>query len=177
MKYFVLLSLILLTQTPMTIYKFNSESIKTDWYILDDVVMGGRSNGSFSINDNGYGVFKGEISLENNGGFSSVRHECESINANGFTHFRIRVKGDGNPYQFRVKSDKNNSYSYAATFQTSGDWETIEIAFSDLPAVFRGRNLDLPHFPGEDIEEIGFLIGNKKPQKFNLEIDSIILIQ
>ncbi len=177
MKYVVLLSLILLIQTPMTIYKFNSESKKTDWYILDDVVMGGKSNGTFSINNAGFGVFSGDISLENNGGFSSVRHECESINANGFTHFRIRVKGDGNPYQFRVKSDKSISYSYAATFNTSGEWETIEIDFSDLPAVYRGRNLDLPHFPGEKIEEIGFLIGNKKPQKFSLEIDNIVLIR
>lgn len=161
----------------MTIYKFNSESKTTDWYILDDVVMGGKSNGSFSIHEAGYGVFKGEISLENNGGFSSVRHECESKNAEEFTHFRIRVKGDGNPYQFRVKSDKANRYSYAATFQTTTVWETIEIAFTDLAAVFRGRKLDLPNFSGKNMEEIGFLIGNKKPQKFSLEIESIVLVK
>tara|TARA_R110002012_G_scaffold17930_4_gene66644 strand:+ start:13923 stop:14408 length:486 start_codon:yes stop_codon:yes gene_type:complete len=161
----------------MTIYNFNSDSQKTDWYILDDVVMGGRSNGTFTINNYGNGVFKGMVSLENNGGFSSVRHTCESKNANGFTGFEIRIKGDGNPYQFRVKLDKNDRYSYAATFKTSGNWETIKIDFADMPAVFRGQELGLPHFPGEKIEEIGFLIGNKKPQKFQLEIDSIVLIK
>ncbi|EGV42569.1 CIA30 family protein [Bizionia argentinensis JUB59] len=159
----------------MTLYIFNSESKTADWYTLDDVVMGGNSNGSFSINAEGFGVFKGEISLENNGGFSSVRHDCKRKNTEGFTHFIIRVKGDGNPYQFRVKSDKTNRYSYVATFQTTESWETIKIAFSYMPAVFRGRKLDMPNFSGSTIEEIGFLIGNKKPQKFKLEIDSIIL--
>lgn len=161
----------------MTIYNFNTESKKTDWYILDDVVMGGKSNGSFSINNLGHGVFKGRVSLENNGGFSSVRHQLATKNAAGFTHFRLKIKGDGNPYQFRVKLDKNDRYSYAATFKTTSNWETIDIAFSDMPAVFRGRNLNMPNFSGEGISEIGFLIGNKKPQDFQLEIDSIILIK
>ncbi len=177
MKYLAFITVILLTQTPMTLYKFNTDSKQTDWYILDDVVMGGKSNGTFSINEAGNGIFKGEISLENNGGFSSVRHDCNVKNHEGFTRFRIRIKGDGNPYQFRVKSNKNNRHSYAATFQTSGDWETIDIAFTNMPAVFRGRNLDMPNFPGKNMKEIGFLIGTKNPQKFQLEIESIVLVK
>ncbi|TYB77239.1 CIA30 family protein [Bizionia myxarmorum] len=161
----------------MPVYKFNSESKSTDWHVLDDVVMGGKSNGSFSINEDGFGVFKGEISLENNGGFSSVRHDCKIKLEGDFKHFQMRIKGDGKPFQFRVKSNKTYEYSYAATFNTTGEWETINIAFADMPAVFRGRKLDLPTFPSNNIEEIGFLIGNKKTQTFKLEIDSIILLK
>ena len=42
-----------------------------------DVVMGGKSSGSFALSPEGHGVFKGAVSLENNGGFSSLRYNCE----------------------------------------------------------------------------------------------------
>ena len=60
----------------MMLYHFDKNSSPSDWRIVDDVVMGGRSDGSFRINDAGNGVFEGSISLENNGGFSSVRHRA-----------------------------------------------------------------------------------------------------
>ena len=40
---------------------------------------------------------------------------------------------------------------------------------------FRGRKLNKENFNKTSIEEIGFLIGNKKQEKFNLEIDKIEL--
>ena len=49
-----------------------SENDLLSWNIVDDTVMGGRSRGSFKINNN-LGEFKGYLSLANNGGFSSVR--------------------------------------------------------------------------------------------------------
>ncbi|MFD2552471.1 CIA30 family protein [Bizionia sediminis] len=160
----------------MTIYTFNADSKKTDWFTLDDVVMGGQSVGSFTIHPEGYGVFKGKVSLENNGGFSSVRHQFSTKNTTNFSYFRIVLRGDGKPYQFRVKSDKNNQYSYAATFNTQTKWETIDIPYASLLPVFRGRKLNMPHFNGVALSEIGFLIGNKKAQEFQLEIKSIQLI-
>jgi NADH dehydrogenase [ubiquinone] 1 alpha subcomplex assembly factor 1 len=38
---------------------------------------------------------------------------------------------------------------------------------------FRGRTLDMANFPGDSLEEIGFLIGNKKAEDFKLLIDYI----
>jgi hypothetical protein len=38
---------------------------------------------------------------------------------------------------------------------------------------FRGNKLDQPNFDGSSIEEISFLISNKKDEPFNLEIDKI----
>jgi NADH dehydrogenase [ubiquinone] 1 alpha subcomplex assembly factor 1 len=40
---------------------------------------------------------------------------------------------------------------------------------------FRGRTLDMPNFESDFIEELRFLIGNKKPQNFELIIDKIEL--
>lgn len=83
--------------------------------------MGGESNGSFSIDNEGNGVFEGTISLENNGGFSSVRHSFEKIEVSKNSIVIIRLKDDGKNYQFRIKSNKNDSHSYITTFQTSGE--------------------------------------------------------
>jgi len=53
----------------MTIFDFTEKSDLTNWYVVVDGVMGGLSQGSFGVNDEGNGVFKGTVSLENNGGF------------------------------------------------------------------------------------------------------------
>ena len=79
---------------------------------LDDVVMGGRSSGAFSLNADGFGVFQGDVSLENNGGFSSVRYRFQTIGIKGCTRVVIRLKGDGKKYQFRIKSNSADYYSY-----------------------------------------------------------------
>ena len=159
----------------MTLFDFNFESNIRNWKIVDDVVMGGRSDGNFKINDTGYGEFSGYVSLKNNGGFSSVRYNFNTVSSSNFKSFQLRIKGDGNPFQFRVKSSNRQRFSYIYTFNTSGDWETISIPFNKMEPAFRGYKLDQPNFDGLQMEEIAFLIGNKKEQSFKLFIDSIIL--
>ena len=75
----------------------------------------------------------------------------------------------------RIKENRNDYYSYVATFQTNNTWETIEIQLSEMQPKFRGRVLNLPNFSADSFEEIAFLIGNKKAQDFRLEIDKIYL--
>jgi hypothetical protein len=85
------------------------------------------------------------------------------------------VKGDGKDYQFRLKSSSSDYYSYVTTFATSGEWQEIEINMADMYPTFRGRTLDQANFPGDQMEEIAFLIGNKKNEDFKLLIDKIEL--
>lgn len=68
-----------------------------------------------------------------------------------------------------------NYYSYISTFSTSGEWQEIEIHLKDMYPSFRGRKLEQANFSADYIEEIAFLIGNKKPEKFKLLIDKIEL--
>lgn len=175
MKYLTFQFLVLITIQQMTLFDFNFESNIRNWKIVDDVVMGGRSDGNFKINDTGYGEFSGYVSLKNNGGFSSVRYNFNTVSSSNFKSFQLRIKGDGNPFQFRVKSSNRQRFSYIYTFNTSGDWETISIPFNKMEPAFRGYKLDQPNFDGVQMEEIAFLIGNKKEQSFKLFIDSIIL--
>jgi hypothetical protein len=157
------------------IYDFNQNSSPRDWRIIDDGVMGGLSQGRFFINEEGNGVFAGTVSLENNGGFSSVRYLCDKVKVNKKSKVLIRLKGDGKDYQFRIKDTPNNYFSYITTFKTSGNWETITIPLSDLYPSFRGRRLNLPNFESDSFEEIVFLIANKKNESFQLILDKIEL--
>ena len=163
--------LIFMIQT-LSLHDFSPQS-SNQWRVVDDVVMGGRSSGNFKVNSEGNGVFYGEVSTENNGGFSSVRHEVKTINTEKFSEVVMKLKGDGKAYQFRLKPSIANYFSYIQTFDTNGEWQEIRIPFKDFYPSFRGRKLDQPNFDGSQIEEMTFLIANKKNENFKLEIDWI----
>ncbi len=161
--------------TAQTLVDFKENPTTNNWDIVDDAVMGGRSSGTFSLSEEGYGQFSGKVSLENNGGFSSVKYDMKAVAVKSNSTIRIRLKGDGNSYQFRVKDKRRHSYSYITTFDTTGEWQTLEFTLADFYPTFRGRKVDLPNFDGDTIEELRFLIGNKKPQRFKLLIEFILV--
>lgn len=158
---------------PLVLFDFNVKSNIDNWRVVDDNVMGGISSSTFFIDTAGNGVFKGTVSLENNGGFCSVQHYPKPVSLKEKKNFSIRLKGDGKKYQFRVKSKRSNYYSYIYEFQTTTDWQTIEIPIIELYASFRGRRIDIPNYDGSNLEEIAFLVGNKKNEDFQLMIDKI----
>lgn len=175
MKFLSSIILILFAMPDAVIFHFSPQSEIRSWVIVDDVVMGGRSSGSFGLNEDGHGVFEGRVSLENNGGFSSVRHTFPKRSTDGYSKVSIRLKGDGKNYQFRVKANARDYYSYITTFSTSGEWQTVEIQLEDMYPSFRGRKLDMDNFSKAGIEEIAFLIANKKAESFKLVIEKIEL--
>ena len=175
MLYLVLLMTLSNSINPITIFDFKKNSNINNWNIVNDDVMGGRSSSNFTINDKGFGEFSGIVSLENNGGFSSLRHKFQPLKVNEGNKISIKIKGDGKNYQLRIKDKSGNYYSYISTFKTSGEWEKIRIPIKDMYPSFRGRKLNSPNFSHENIEEIVFLIGNKKNESFKLLIDTIEL--
>jgi hypothetical protein len=44
----------------------------------------------------------------------------------------LRVHGDGKQYQFRIKSNSAQYYSYIYPFQTNGEWQDIEIPLQEF---------------------------------------------
>jgi len=93
MKHLIIL-ILLITQTSMTLFDFNSKCDISNWCIVDDVIMGGRSNGDFKINDTGNGLFSGDVSLENNGGFSMVQYRFDTKKVSNYSKVLIKLKGD-----------------------------------------------------------------------------------
>ena len=131
MKHFILTLTLLQGISAKMIFDFNINSDIQNWNVVDDTVMGGRSSSQFSLNSEGFGVFKGVVSLENNGGFSSVRHRLKKTEVKKYTKIKLRLKGDGKNYQFRVKNNSRDYHSYISTFSTTNDWQNIEIALKE----------------------------------------------
>ena len=175
MNYFIGILILLQGMNSIIIFDFNQEADIQDWNVVDDVVMGGRSSSQFKLNADGFGVFEGNVSLANNGGFSSVRYQFEKTEVTNYTKIKIRLKGDGKDYQFRVKNNSSNYYSYITTFSTTNEWQDIEIVLKDMYPSFRGRRLNTPNFSHNYIEDLVFLIADKKNESFKLIIDTIEL--
>lgn len=157
------------------IFDFNTNSNISNWRIINDAVMGGMSKGKFFLDENKKGVFEGVVSTENNGGFSFLRHRFQQLNIAEFSKIILFIKGDGKKYQFRMKSNINEQHSYVTHFQTTNEWQLLEIDLADLTPAFRGKKLNMDNYPGKQVEEIGFLIGNKCNEQFKLIIDFVTL--
>lgn len=162
---------------PVSLYVFDEFAVRATWHVVDDIVMGGHSEGHFAITPERHGRFYGDVSLRDGGGFSSVRHPFEEA-VDCITRQRafLRVRGDGSDYQFRIKADAEDDFSYVYPFTTSGEWEIIEVPLAEMHPVRRGERLARPDFPGERIAEISFLIANGREQAFQLLIDRIELL-
>jgi monofunctional biosynthetic peptidoglycan transglycosylase len=145
------------------------------WRNVDDVVMGGVSSSKMQIVD-GIAIFSGKLSLENNGGFASVRSQPLKTKLDGCNGIRLRVKGDGRTYQFRIRTNTAfDGASYRLSFDTKeAVWTEHELPFSDFEAAYRGRLLpDHPPIDPARIETVGLLLADKKPGPFEMHIDWI----
>ena len=142
-----------------------------EWTVVNDGVMGGLSEGKLT-KENDKAVFSGKVSLENNGGFTSIRRSVTTDYTKPISQFKIKLKGDGKRYQFRVRKS-GEYFTYTYDFKTSGKYETIVINAAEMQPTFRGQILNYPNFDGDDINEIGFLIANKKMETFAMLLDEV----
>ena len=156
---------------PLVLFNFPENVNLQDWYILDDVVMGGRSQGTFGLNEEGHGVFAGEVSLENYGGFSSVRFITGAKEIDRFEQVVFRIRGDKKRYQLRLKTNREDAHSFIQNFETNGEWQTVSLDLASFYPTYRGRTLDMPNYPGVLLSELSFLISNKRAESFQLELE------
>ncbi|MEZ8087879.1 CIA30 family protein [Vibrio sp. 10N.222.54.B12] len=142
-----------------------------NWTATNDDVMGGISTGGLIYLDD-MSRFRGELSLENNGGFSSVKRSIESP-AHEIDSAELVFVGDGRTYQLRLTTSKDgNRVQYKHDFVTIKGVRLNKVFhFNDFQAVFRGRLLsDAPELKARDIKQIGFLIADKEPSPFELDL-------
>ena len=160
------------SQGEILIENFTEKSL-LNWNIVNDTVMGGRSQARMRIYNN-MAEFKGYLSLANNGGFSSVRayYPNDLIDISSVV---LRVKGDGRKYSFRVRTDNNSWASYTQSFSTKKDtWEEITLNINDFYPTYRGYNLrDIPKLSESIIREVGLMISDKVEGSFKIDIDWI----
>ena len=169
------LTIAMLTSS-ITLFDFSAGLNLDRWAVVNDGVMGGLSKGALEITGEGHGRFSGTVSLENYGGFTSIRCAVADIAVSEGSKIQLRIKGDGKDYQFRVKHKARDYQSFITTFSTTGAWETIEIPLNDLYPSWRGQKLDMPNFDRSSINEFTFLIANKRNETFELLIDKVVLV-
>lgn len=152
-----------------------SESEKFDWRIVNDGVMGGLSKGAIEVSDEDILTFSGNLSLENNGGFSSFRSGGVEMDLGSFDGLVTRVKGDGRTYQVRLYTEeryRGGRVSFSADFKTKKDtWAEVKVPFSDFKASWRGRSLPDRKFNPAEIRGLGMLLADKKAGPFKLQVD------
>ncbi len=165
------------SEKDIILYGANNPQI-TAWQIVDDGVMGGLSKGNFkSDKKNGSLIFAGNLSLENNGGFSSIRSNSLLIDLSDFKGIRIKTRGDGRKYKIRLESDARyrlRTVSFQHEFTaTKGEWSQVFIPFDKLKASWRGLQLPKKKFNPKKIQKIGIIIADKKEGPFRMELDWI----
>jgi Complex I intermediate-associated protein 30 (CIA30) len=152
---------------------FNLPEAETRWEIVNDGVMGGISRSSIIITSDKTAVFQGYLSLENYGGFASVRTLPGDFNLDGYHGVMLSVRGDGKRYRLRLRTDdRYDGIAYQAVFTTEPEkWIVVQLPFKTFIPVFRGRIVtDAPPLKPENIRRIGFMIADKQTGKFRLEI-------
>lgn len=144
-----------------------------NWRPVNDDVMGGLSTGRLRVTPEGTAVFDGELSLENDGGFSSVRGTLGRMDLSGFEGLAVRLRGDGREYQIRLRTNASfDGIAYRARLTPpAGSWQVVRVPFAEFDPTFRGRRpAGAPPLDVREIRQLGFLIADRQAGPFRLEI-------
>lgn len=148
------------------------------WYIVNDGVMGGLSNGMYKTTEDETGVFRGKLSLENNGGFSWLKSRPQELGLSGKSGVKIKVKGDGRKYALTLKNgDRRRVLYFASFFETKKDeWTEIELPFDSFKGYFYGQNVNpVTAMNLKSMTELGIILLDKKQGEFELEIGEVAI--
>jgi monofunctional biosynthetic peptidoglycan transglycosylase len=169
------LSLVVLIMAT-TLLDFDDAAEAAAWYAVDDVVMGGVSRSGFDLPEPGIARFSGRVSLENGGGFASVRTPPRDWDTAGATAFVLRVRGDGRSYKLTVRNgDGFDGVQYQARFAPpAGEWTEVRLPVASLVPTFRGRALaGVPPLDPAGVRALGFMVSDRQAGPFELLIDRI----
>ena len=163
------------SETTLMLDDFTTGPLNLDWYVVNDNVMGGRSEGSFTI-ERGELYFAGSTNT-NGGGFSSIRTKPVQLDLSDYAGIRLTVRGDGRRYTWRLATNarwRGRQVSYWADFDAGDDtWDTVDIPFSRFIPRFRGMRLDGPELDPEQIRGMGLMIYDNLDGPFELRLASV----
>jgi NADH dehydrogenase [ubiquinone] 1 alpha subcomplex assembly factor 1 len=155
-----------------------SPSDQLNWGTVHDTVMGGRSSGRILYTQEETMLFKGNVSLENNGGFASIRSRGSlpqlALDSDGL---EIKIKGSGREYYFSCTHKQIALWGggYWQKFKTKKDeWLTIQLPWENfIPRNYGMKMNNLPKMSPKDLAGLGIYMYDKKSGPFELEIDYI----
>lgn len=177
MKYLLVLVFILPMGFSTITFDFGEDCEKcNDWFVVLDGVMGGLSTGELSITDDSF-VLSGEVSLENNGGFASLRTPYTNFNLSDYNTVSIRYRSTGQDFAFTLNKYRRFWYpNYKVNLPvTKGAWTEVTYTLRDFERYRLGRKLS-GHPDTDDLEQIirlGFISNTKEATPYTFEVDYV----
>ena len=163
---------------PFDLCRFDTAQAVAGWRAIDDRVMGGISRSALRFSEEGHASFEGEVSLEQNGGFASVRSGPGLQGVPGATDCVIEARGDGKHYKlclFIVDAFDATNYQ-AELSPPAHDWGVIRLPLTRFSASLRGRPVPYsPPLSSASIRQVGLMIAGRQAGRFALDIRVIRL--
>ena len=162
--------------TSTVLFDFSNQDATSDWFNQNDTVMGGVSDSATTWVD-GHLVFSGNLSLDNNGGFTStfgpINDQLPTL-MSGAEAIVVTARGDGKTYLMQIRNYDNTRY--IQRFTTVADIEQDYV----LPlANFESVDWRLSVIPNATpidtttIGQLGFYLLDKQVGPFELAISMI----
>jgi len=155
------------------ILDFTDASAICGWEAIDDRIMGGCSQSHPERIDSIGLRFAGTVSLENNGGFASIRSNSDSVDLGQYTGLTLRLRGDGKSYKLSLRTDHFfDGVSYQTTFVTERDsWQELSLPFEAFIPTHHGIKLStVAPMDTDNITSFGLFIADGQEGPFQLDI-------
>ena len=149
---------------------FSNPNTLRDSWIVNDGVMGGVSQSSLRQDEDGM-FFEGVVSLENNGGFASMRSSVRF--PQGTQLIELIAKGDGKRYKLVLRTELAPRVTYVADFIALPTWQTYRFNLSQFKSTFRGRDVNAPALSFSDVIDFGILISNNQAGSFAIQLKTL----
>ena len=165
--------------SPTSVFSFPSAQAVNEWFVVNDTVMGGVSSGRLEW-ESGALVFTGDLSLDNNGGFASVRSPFLDpavavawADRDGLT---IEIGGDGRTWTMEVRTDLGDGGWVSPVPTSPREASTVDVPWTSFQPVTRfldPRPATVPLDPAR-IVSVAFYLVDGIEAPFRLELYSII---
>ena len=162
--------------TSTVLFDFSNQDATSDWFNQNDTVMGGVSDSATTWID-GQLVFSGNLSLDNNGGFTStfgpINDQLPTL-MSGAEAIVVTARGDGNTYLMQIRNYDNTRYIQRFTTVADveqdyvlplADFESVDWRLSVIP---NAAPIDIA-----TIGQLGFYLLDKQVGPFEIAISSI----
>ncbi|KAI8976914.1 complex I intermediate-associated protein 30-domain-containing protein [Pilobolus umbonatus] len=179
-------------QKEMPMFTLTSEHDLKQWAVGCDKDIGGFSEATLDLSEEGKGRFHGSLSLElpvnkeiRQSGYAAIRSKPKDQTAFGtpcwdtslFRYLALHVKGDKRKYFVNIQTDgvvKTDLFQHRLFLRTPGQWETVMIPFRDFILTNNGTiQEDQIEMFRQKVKTVGFSIMDRQEGPFNLEIEWI----
>lgn len=155
---------------------FRTDGKAQDWEVVTDQVMGGLSSSEVGYTPDSL-LFRGQLSLENNGGFASVRSPLRNYDCSTYTGIRLRYRSVGKAFYVKISTSPSRhdpNYKCLAPY-TDGSWALAELNFSDFTQYTGTRETGhgLSSVVATHILRFGVIVLEKTEGPFEIELDYI----